>query len=135
MEQLEFTNYIIPELIKRFPQFEGHLTTKPDNIIDIDFKSNKGNLTLWVTTQDKEITIGFTGYTECDWHTHMSLFGANTPREELLAAIDLIDSIFTDKRPIAYSNLNGYFLTDSVEEVNIKLDSGEAIQILKWNDL
>src|SRR4051812_5912444 len=91
MEQQEFTNYIIPKLIERFPQFKGHLTTKPNDIIDIDFKSNKGNLTLWVTTQDREITIGFAGYSDCDWHMHISLFDANTPDEELHAAIKLIN--------------------------------------------
>ncbi|MBC7553095.1 MAG: hypothetical protein H7257_03865 [Taibaiella sp.] len=132
MKQQEFTNYIIQELIKSFPQFEGHLTTKPGDIIDIDFKSNNENLTLWVTTQDKEITIGFTGYTECDWHTHMSLFGANTPHEELFAAIELIDNILRDKQPIIFSNIKGYFLTDNID---INVVSNEAIQILKWSDL
>ena len=114
MEQKHFTDYISPKLIDRFPQLANFCTTKPNNIVDIDYKSPQGKLTLWITTQDQEITVGLTGDMDCDWHTHMSLFGANTPEEELEAATQLINSILNDQEPIVHSNLNGYFLTDDI---------------------
>ena len=135
MQQKEFTDYIISRLIDRFPQFKGHITAKPNDVIDIDFKSNKEELTLWITTQDREITIGFTGDTECDWHTHMSLFGANTPDEELQAAAELIEGILNDKESIVHSNLKGYSLIDNLNEVENDLAKDEKVQVFKWSEL
>lgn len=135
MEQKYFTDYIIPKLVDRFPQFAKCCTVKPNDIGDIDYKSPQGKLTLWITTQDKEITVGFTGMPDCDWHTHMSLFGANTPEEELNAAIHLIHDILNDYEPIIYSNLNGYFLTDDISELGNNLSYNETVQIFRWSEL
>ena len=135
MEQKEFTNYIIPKIIDRFPQFENLCTIKPNDIIDIDYKSPRGKLTFWLTTQDKEITVGFTGDTECDWHTHMSLFGANTPDEELDEAVQLIDSILNGKEKIIYSTVLGYFITDDIDGVDKYKQENEIIKTFYWSDL
>ena len=97
MNQKEFTEYTIPKIIARLPSLEDFCTFKPNDIIDIDYKSKKGKLTVWLTTQNIEITIGFTGDTECDWHAHMSQFGANTPDEGIRAAIELLDNIINNK--------------------------------------
>ena len=135
MEQKQFTDYIIPKLIDRFPQFANFCTIKPSDVVDIDYKSSQGKLTLWITTQDKEITVGFTGDMDCDWHTHMSLFGATTPDEELEAATRLIYGILNDEEPIVHSNLNGYFLTDDINQVEKSLNKNEKVQLFKWSDL
>ena len=135
MEQKEFTYYVISKIVERFPQFRELCTKKPNDIIDIDYKSNKGKLTFWLTTQDSEITLGFTGDSDCDWHTHMSLFGANTPDEELEVAIDFIDSIISDKKKIIHSSIEGYFPTDNVEVDFMNNEKGEELQVFKWSDL
>ncbi len=135
MQQKEFTNYIIPKIIDRFPEFKNFCTIKPNDVIDIDFKSKKGYLTLWLTTEDKEITIGFTGDNVCNWHTHMMLFGANTPDEELQAAIFFIDNIINDRQEIMHSTETGYFITDDIEYLNKSKQPNEIIETLYWRDL
>ena len=135
MQQKEFTNYVIKKIIDRFPEFKNFCTIKPNDVIDIDFKSKKGYLTLWLTTEDKEITIGFTGDDDCDWHTHMSLFGANTPDEELQEAIVLIDNIINGREEIVHSTEFGYFITDDIEDVNKSRQPNEIIKTLFWRDL
>ena len=135
MEQKEFTGYIISRITDRFPQFKNSCTTKANEVVDIDFKSRNGKLTLWLTTQDQEVTIGFTGDQECDWHTHMSLFNAYTPEEELLTAIDLIENILSDKEVILHSSLSGYFLADNIENVMNQKMKDEVIVTAYWGDL
>ncbi|HEX7902266.1 MAG TPA: hypothetical protein VF487_00205 [Chitinophagaceae bacterium] len=136
MNQKEFTNYIIPKIIDRFPQFKDLCTIKPNDIIDIDYKSNQGKLTFWLTTQDKEVTLGFTGDTDCDWHTHMSLFGANTPDEELEVVVDFIDKVINDKKLIVHSSIQGYYPTDdTIDEITKEQEQGETLEVFKWSDL
>jgi hypothetical protein len=135
MEQKEFTEYIIPKIIDRFPQFKDECTIKHNNIIDIEYKSRKGKLIFWLTTQDKEITVGFKGDTKCDWHTHMSLFGANIPDKELEEAIKLIDNILTDKEMIVHSTVFGYFITDNINGINKYKQKDEIIKTFYWSDL
>ena len=136
MNQKEFTDYIIPKIIDHFPQFKDLCTDKPNDIIDIDYKSKNGKVTFWLTTQDREITLGFTGKTECDWHTHMSLFGANTPDEELEVAIDFIEKVLNDKKKIVHSNIRGYCPTDNtIDEIYKEQEKDEVLEVLKWSDL
>jgi hypothetical protein len=104
-------------------------------VVDIEYKSNKKRLTLWLTTQDEEITIGFTGLeTLNDWHTHMSLFGASTPEEEINEAVKLIHNIISDKTPIIYSSVLGYFL-GNINETKEFQEPGEIIESTYWNKL
>jgi hypothetical protein len=135
MNQKEFTEYIIPKIIDRFPQFKGLCTTKPNDIIDIDYKSPQGKLILRLTTQAKEVTIGFDSGTKLDWHVHMNQFGANTPDEELEEAIKRIDNIITDKEIIVYSSVLGYFITDDIEGINKYKEKDEIIETFYWSDL
>ena len=135
MEQKEFTDYIISKILDRFPQFKDLCIVKPNNIIDIDYKSKKGKLTFWLTTQNKEITLGFTGDTQCDWHAHMSLFGANTPNEELHVAIDLINDILSDKTKIIHSSIRGFYCIVNISEENEYKEKNEVINVFKWSDL
>ena len=136
MGQKEFTEYIIPKVLDNFPQFKGSCVVKPNDIIDIEYKSNKGKLIFWLTTQDREITLGFTGDTECDWHTHMSLFGANTPDEELVGAMDFIDKIINNKKTIVHSSTQGYYPTDdTIDEIKEEREQDESLEFFKWADL
>lgn len=135
MEQKEFTDYIIPKIVDRFPQFRSLFTNRPNDIIDIDHKSDNGKVIFWLTTQDREITLGFTGDTDCDWHTHMSLFGANTPEEELEFAIDFIDDIISDKKKIIHSSIIGYYPTDNLEDEVANKEKHEVLEVFRWSDL
>jgi len=136
MNQKEFTNYIIPKLIRRFPQFCEFCTQKPNDIVDIDYKSPNGELTLWVTTQDKEITIGFNSEPPLhDWHIHMSQLNANTPREELEAAVKLLENILTDGEAIVASNIMGHSLIYDINDIENYKEEGEIIRIVYWSDL
>jgi hypothetical protein len=135
MEQKEFTDYIIPKILDRFPRFAEFCINKPGNVIDVEYKSSQGKLTLWITTQDREITAGFTGDTDCDWHCHMSSLGANKPDEEFESLTELINGILNDQEPIVYSNLHGYSLTEDINEVDKDLDVDEKIRVFKWSEL
>ncbi len=136
MNQKEFTNYIIPKIIDRFPQFKDLCTAKPNDIIDIDFKSQNGKLTFWLTTQDKEITLGFTGDTECDWHIHITPYSEDLPDEQLEIAIDLINNILSGKKKIVHSNISGYSVADkNIDEILKEQVENEALEIFKWSDL
>ena len=135
MEQQEFSDYIIPQLLKQFPQFKEACIYKPNGIVDIEYKSKQGLLTLWITTQDKEITIGFSGGKNLDdFHTHMSLFGANTPDEELNEAINFINDIMNDKELIIHSTVLGYLLGD-INEIRKHAMPGEIIKDDVWSNL
>jgi hypothetical protein len=135
MNQKEFTEYTIPKIIARLPFLEDFCTFKPNDIIDIAYKSKKGKLTIWLTTQNAEITIGFAGDTECDWHTHMSQFGANTPDEGIQAAIKILDSIINNKERIIHSTASGYFITDNVDDVTKDPQACEIIETFYWSEL
>lgn len=128
MEQEEYTEYVIPKLLEHFPMFVNDLTVQPDGITDIDHKSRNGKLILWITTQDKEITIGFTSDDKSDWHTHMNLFGANTPDEEINVAVDIINEIIGDKLLIVHSEEHGYIPYHSDEE-------DKTGPVFKWSEL
>lgn len=135
MEQKDFTEYIIPKLSERFPQFSNLCTHKPNDIIDINYKSPRGNVVLVTTTQGKEITVGL----ECDskfgWHVHMSQFGANLPHEQLEQAINIIDSIITGKEKIVYSSTMGYFVSDDIDNVGKNKAKDEIIKVFYWSEL
>ena len=64
-----------------------------------------------------------------DWHTHMSLFGANSPIEQLNTMSDLIKQIIDGREKIAYNIDEGYYLTDNLEE------ESELTTLKKWNEL
>jgi hypothetical protein len=135
MEQKEFTDYIIPKIIDRFPQLKNCVQFKPNDIINIDYKSQQGKLTLRLTTQDKEITVGFAIDSKFGWHTHMNMFGAETPDEEIEEAIMLIDSIFRDQEKIVHSTVLGYFITDDIEDVDKYKQEDEIIETFYWSEL
>jgi hypothetical protein len=93
-------------------------------------------LSIWIATYNREITVGFdNSENTCDWHTHMSLFGANELNEELIAMSQLLDSILSDKEPIIFSSKTGFTLTNDLESEIRDKDEDEIIIIYKWNEL
>jgi len=135
MDQKQFSEYVINGITVQFPQLKEHCIIKPNGVIDVEYSSRNNKLILWLTTQDKEITIGLSGNHELgDFHTHMSLFGANTPKEELIEAINLIKKIINDEVEIIYSSVLGYFLGD-IDETEEYRQPGELISINFWSSL
>ena len=106
-----------------------------NNIIDFDYKCKRDKLNLWLTTQDKEITLDFAADTDCDWHTHMRLFGANTPDEELEVAIEFVERIISDQMKIIHSSISGYYPVMNLEDDVDHNEKGEVVSVLKWSDL
>jgi len=135
LDQREFSNYVILKMLEYFPQFTEHCIAQPGDVVDIEYKSSAGLLTLWLTTRDKEITIGFSGNNNLgDFHTHMSLYGANTPDEELAEAFKLIEAIISDELTIVYSTVLGYTLRD-IDEIREYQQPNELIGETKWSKL
>jgi len=136
MKQSEFSNLAKEHIVKHYPLFIGNLNFKQDGSFDCSIKSKTGRLSVWIATYDCEITIGFEDAEgKCDWHTHMSLFGANEPKVEPNAMSQLLDSILSDKEPIVFSSKSGFTLTDNInEDINQKEDD-ETITVYKWTEL
>lgn len=135
MDQKEFSGIIIPRLLKRFPQFKEVYVYRSNGVADIEYKSNQGLLTLWITTQVKEITIGFSeNDNQFGFHIHMSQFGAKTPDEELKEATILIGDIIGDREMIIYSNILGYMIGD-INEIRKYQQADELIGTTVWSKL
>ncbi len=135
MKQKQFTDYVIPKIIDRFPELKNCVVLKSDEIINIDYKSPLGKLTLWLTTQDNEITIGFADDTKFGWHTHMNMFGAVNPDEEIDEAIELISNILTDQYKIIHSTVLGYFIGGDTDGENKYKQEDEITESFYWSEL
>jgi len=137
MTQQAFTDYIFAALIKRFPAFQLAEMSAATSIQEIHCRSKQEKITLWLSTADKEITLGFAGDTSNDWHTHMNLSGAQTPEAELEAAIRYIEAIVENKQMIIHSTVYGYFPGDAEDLANSQKhrQEQEHIQTFYWKDL
>jgi len=114
--QQEYSDFIQRNLQRIFPLFIDFYRFFQDIYI-IEYPSKNNNLTLWVSTQDCELTIGLDKDGECVWHTHMSQFGAYEPDTELNAAVNFINGIFDGSEKIITNSNNEIFITDSIEEI------------------
>ncbi|MFD0766625.1 hypothetical protein ACFQZI_17320 [Mucilaginibacter lutimaris] len=75
---------------------------------------------LWITTQDKEITIGFEGKPQLnDWHTRVTSYDLGLIDNDIKDAIKIIENIINDKEEIACSNINGYTLFTPEENPSV----------------
>ena len=81
----------------------------PDN--SVSYSVRKENIEFWITSYGSEFSIGFNSKNDCTWHTHMSLFGANTIEEQVIEANKQIDRIINNKIKIVY-NMNGILWLD-----------------------
>ena len=136
MTQSEYSALVKDYLLTYHPDFAGTIQYKDDNSFTCSIKSRKGHLSIWISTCDNEITVGFDDINgKCDWHTHMSLFNAYEPEEELLAMTKLLNAILTDEEPIVFSSKYGYTLTDDAEDDIDKKYHDEIITVNKWSEL
>ena len=116
LNQKEYWDFIQRNLQRIFPSFLDYYRFEKDVYI-IEYPSEKKYLTLWISTQDCEISIGLDKDGECVWHTHMSQFGAYEPETELNAAVKFINGILDGKEIIVTNSKNEVFVTDSIKVI------------------
>ena len=130
LTQAEYSDLLSKYFIGNFKHLKSEKKIHDDLTVDFEIKSPSGKLTLWISSMSKEISIGFEDTNgKSDWHTHMSLFGANSPTEQLNTMSDLIKQIIDSKEKIAFNIGEGYFLTDNLE------DESELTTLAKWDEL
>lgn len=115
LNQQEYSDYIQRNLQQIFPSFSDCFRFEKDVYI-VEYLSDKKILTLWISTQDCEITIGLDENRECVWHNHMSQFGAFEPETELNAVVKFINRILDGREFIVTNSKKQIFVTDSMEE-------------------
>ena len=136
MLQAEFSSLVKKYIQENYPAFLENFSLKEDGSLDCSIKSKSGKLSIWISTYGREITIGFQDdENKTDWHTHMSLFGANEPHEELEAMTELLGSIFSDQLPIVLSSESGFSLSSNPYGELENLSEQEIITIFKWSEL
>jgi hypothetical protein len=136
MTQSEYSAIAKQYILKNHPGFEGTINYEDDDSFECSIQSKKKQLSIWISTYDTEITIGFDEPNgKCDWHTHMSLYNAYEPWEEFEAMTELLQLILTDKKPILFSSKSGYTLPDEIEEDLKSKDTDEIMIVYKWSDL
>lgn len=130
LTQAEYSDLLSDYFIDNFKHLKSEKKIHDDLTVDFEIKNPSGKLTLWISSMSKEISIGFEDANGIsDWHTHMSLFGANSPFEQLNTMSDLIKQIINGKEKIAFNVDEGYFLTDNLE------DEREFTTLEKWNEI
>ncbi|WP_107827340.1 hypothetical protein ABZR88_17955 [Mucilaginibacter yixingensis] len=131
MNQQEFTAYVISRLLNHFPQFKVCVVNRPGNIINIEIESPNKNFKLWITTQDVEITIGFTGLEDLnDWHTHITTYDYNYIDDDIVDAVNVVSSIINDEILILYTKEKGYTIFDPESH---KQTSDKQIVVKYWS--
>jgi hypothetical protein len=97
--------------------------------LETDIHSPSGEVELWITINNVEITIGLTGRINLhDWHTHFTPYEFDDLETDIIGpAVEQIANILSDNSPIYKSNLKGYSLFKS------KAEPDEKIEQLKWS--
>lgn len=136
MNQKDISDIVILEVVNSFPQLKNTQTVREDYTIDVKLKSIHGKITLWLTTQNSQITIGFNvAEGKFDWHTHIDVLNREKDDRSFKEAINIINSIITDKSIIIYSSILGYFPTDNDEGIYEYKQEDEIIEVYRWSDL
>lgn len=130
LNQQEYSNFIQKNLEQIFHEFIDFYRNEGDIYI-LEYPSGKKELILWISTQDDELSIGLDRNSECIWHTHMSLFGAYEPENELKEAIEFINGLFDGRQIIVINEKNEIYVTDTQEKTN---EFGNKVLLKSWND-
>jgi len=135
LNQKEFSDFIKNGLLQEFPYFSDYLKTKND-IITIEYLSPKKTSIFWITTQDLEITIGFDDCDgNCTWHTHMSLYNAYEPKDELTTSIEVIKNIFSGIEILVCESDSVIYLTKNPEEEIKSNEDNRILEFKKWTEI
>jgi len=130
LTQAEYSDLLSDYFIDNFKHLKSEKKIHDDLTVDFEIKNPSNKLTLWISSMNKEISIGLEDANgKSDWHTHMSLFGANSPIEQLNTMSDLIKQLIDGKEKVAFNIHEGYFLTDNIK------DESELTTLEKWNEI
>lgn len=106
------------------------------DLVDIEFTSPKTRLKVIVSSQDSEVSLFFEDPNSIsDWHTHMSLFGANEIQEQIEKSLELIQELIFGNLKIVESSKRGFWISDDMENETKFADKDERISLVKWHDL
>jgi hypothetical protein len=134
MEQVEFTKSVVSKLLAAIPQFSQLNHADGDYTRDVEIVSNKGDLAIWLGTEDMEITVGLSGVKSSGWHMHLNRFEECILTDEIDKAIRFIQSVLYDKRQIFYSSIYGYTLNDADFVFNHRKPD-EIIETRYWSEI
>ena len=133
--QIEFSEFVKVGLLQEFPNFKDFIRYNEDILI-IEIPSEKKFATFWITTQDNEITIGFDNKNgECSWHTHMSLYGAYEPTDELKTVINLIKGIFSGLEILVIDSNSVINLTRNPQNDIKDYGKNRTLEFRNWNEI
>jgi hypothetical protein len=135
LNQKQYSDYILHGILENFPFFKNYYYIQND-ILFIEYPSRTGLLKLWITTQDIEVTIGLDNKDgNCEWHTHMSLYSAYEPKDELREIINLINRIFAGQELIVFNNGAAYYLTENKIEALVNKLPDDNLDFKKWHEI
>jgi hypothetical protein len=136
MNQFEFSELAEAYFAQNHPFLLHDIKSFEDGSFESTCETPNEKLTLWLSTANREITIGFEDTEgKSDFHTHMSLFGAIEPYEQLHALSELLNSILNNIEVIVHSSISGFSLTvDFERDLRDKL-SEETLVVYKWDEL
>jgi hypothetical protein len=130
---------ISEKLVNRFKLergLNGYEVSWVGDIANIEFKSPKGLLKAHVNSGGEEISVFFEDPDKrTDWHTHMSLFGANEVDEQIEKSIEWMKNLISGVESISQSSKYGLWIWDSEKLVDEYADEDEIVKIVKWADL
>jgi hypothetical protein len=121
-------------LLERLPRLAPYMTEGDAGTLTVRVPHGNIPTGLVLTTEGDEVTIGFDR-----WHTHGELLGGASPREHLLAALDLVERILEDEVQLAISYIDGAFddawvVVDPAMEQKYAAPN-EQLRIGTWSEL
>lgn len=135
LSQLEYSNLLKDCLKSNFELINWNEKSQEDFSIDFEIENPSKELRLWISSMNKEISIGFEdkkGTT--NWHAHMSSLGANFPKEQLDIMIKIVNKIISGNEKIVCNSKNGYYLTYNIEKDKIDEENNDLI-LKNWKEI
>lgn len=130
MELNSYSATIERRLLTEFPELEDSVKPEqPAGCLLIEHPSPHADVSLFISTEDDEITIGLDG-----WHGHMYVGGDDAEEYEIANAIDLIRSILTDQVVVVFKTKHGRWIGSSLIRVDeqVSLEEGVEIRLSRW---
>ena len=133
MNQARFSALIELFLTEKFPEFTETLEYKTNDSFDCDLRSPTNEFSIWIDTNDSEITIGIedpSGETEI--HTHICFMDEEDIEDDLMDLSNTINEIREGKTIIYHSDAAGYHWTNDINLILEKKNSVEKIRVYSW---
>lgn len=128
----DYSQIVSDRVLREFPQLRS--AVKPAHTpgcLLIEFPSPHADVSLYVSTENEEITIGLD-----HWHEHIGT-PAQSPADELDEAVALIGAILRDELVIEVLTRNGKWVQSSIAQIgnNRELEKGEHLSLVRWSGI